>query len=524
MNLKNFILLCLFIISRIIFINPLPVFFDSPEYLMRFSNPNYFQAIISGHIPFHAGYIILFWPIFHASKLFGINPSFTIIFAQIIFSAIAIYCLYRFIGMITNDRIAVISTAISSLVPLYWIMNVSIMTESTYINSFLISLFFLSAYAKNKLKSNSYLIFGCALLSLSLLTNLLVILWIPFLLSIIYFLKKERFIAILLSVISAIFLAVLVNSFFISYAFHTSFQNGIHQYLFGEDIKIAPSISSITAILRFVRNAFVPILQNNTSIVVILSIISFLKLFKKNKKLFIIVLLWILPTVITNQWFDPLLFGRHGTISGFGFAFLAAILLEKKKIIFLITATYILIVSIPALSLLKQPIPYLEMSNYVKTLPKGLLIETHFARPQIEGNYSGKIIFINQPGWNPAVLGATIDKYLNENEPIFVTSQALTDPYGIYSGPYLYPLSLSYINKPELYRAIGNYSLKKYAAIDDNAEITIYRIILKEKSRYPDIPQLNFSQRQISFFDPLNQLWLLIERANIIQSHSIING
>lgn len=524
MNRKVLIPLCVFIISRFIFINPLPVFFDSPEYLARFSNPNYFQAMSSGHTPFHAGYIMLFWPIFHIAKLLEINPPFTIIFAQIIISAIAIYCFYRFTAIISNYKIATIASIILSLTPIYWIINVSVMAELTYINFFLISVLFVALYAKNKSYQNYYLLIGCISFGLALLTNPLVGLWLPFILSVVFYLRKERVLLLFLSIGMTVFLAILINSFLIAYAYHAPIQNGIHQYLFGEDIKIAPNVSSVILITRFIRNAFIPILQNSTTIVFILSVISFMKIFHINKKLFVVTLLWISPSILTNQWFDPLLFGRHGIIAGFGLAFLASILLEKRKLLFFLTIGYLLIVSLPALNLLRQPIPYIEMGKFTQTLPKGLLIETHFARPQVEGYYSGKIIFVNQPGWDKKKLEEEIDSYLNNKQPIFITSQALSDPYGIYSGPFLYPLSLSYAKKFELEDIGSQYLMRKYATIDKNAGLTIFKIVSKEKTKYPDIPKLNRNRHRIDYFDPITQLWFLIDKAKIIQSHNIIKG
>lgn len=514
MNKKVLILLCLFILSRVLFINPLPVFFDSPEYLARLSNPNYFKAITSGHLPFHAGYILLFWPIFHIFTLFGANPSFAVILVQIIFSAIAIYCFYRFVGIMTNKKIAIIAAAVGISVPIYWIANATIMAESAFVNFFLISLFFLAAYVKNKAHLNIYLLIGCVSFGLSIFTNPLVILWSPFLLSVAYFLRKEKTMIISLSIILTIALAVLANSFLI--------QNGIRQYLFGEDVKVLPNISSFLTILRFVRNALIPILQNNTAIICILSLISLIKIFNKNRKLFVIAFLWISPAIITSQWYDPLLFGRHGIIAGFGLAFLTAIFLEKRKRLFPLVISYLLLVSLPALALLREPVPYLETSRFVKTLPKGLLIETHFARPQIEGDYLGEIIFVNQPGWSKEKLEKTIDSYLNSKKPIFITSQALSDPYGVYSGPFLYSLSLSYAKKFELEDILSSYLIKEYATINKDAGIAIYKIVSKEKSPYPMIPKLKYNRHRIDYFDPISQLRFFIERAITTQSQNII--
>lgn len=521
MNRKVFFLLCIFILSRLAFINPLPVFFDSPEYLTRFSNPNYLQAISSGHLPFHVGYVLLFWPVFHLANFFNINPPSAIIFTQIIFSAIAVYAFYGFARIITDKKTAFISASIAAILPLYWIMNVTIMAESTYINSFIISLFFITLSLKKEIKI--YEILGFLFFAIAILTNPLVALWIPFLISIVYFFKKRKIIVFSLSLFLTIVFAFSINSLLISYALHTSFQNGIHQYLFGTDIKTIPDISSFLAILRFIRNLFIPLFQNNTFLIIVLSAISLVKMFRK-KKLFIMLLLWILPMIITNQWYDSLLFGRHGEIAVFGLAFLTGIFLEKKKILFIITVIYVLVFSLPAMLLLKQPIPYLETGEYVKTLPKGLLIENHFARPQVEGNYSGTILFVNQPGWNPNAFEETVDNFLNKNQPVFVTSFALSDPYGAYFGPFLYSLSLSYANKFELQNIIPQYTLQQFAVIDENAGLLIYKIISKEKSSYPNIPKLAYNRHRIDYFDPLTQLWFLIKRANVIQSQSMIKG
>jgi hypothetical protein len=523
MSRKIFFLLCAFILSRIVFINANPVFYDSPEYISRFLNSNYLQAITSGHIPFHAGYILLFWPIFRLSQILNMNPSYSVIILQIIFSAISIYCLFRFVEIISDKKTAVITAIISSITPLYWIINVSIMTESTYINFFLISIFFLAKYYK-KNAHRLYSIFGYIFYGLAMLTNLLVILWIPFLLSVIYFLKRKKIKSALLCIILTTAITILINGSLIAYGFHLPLPAGIHNYLFGEDIKVIPSVFSFLSIMRFVRNFFVPIFQNNTVLITILAAFSLIKVFNISKIIFFIALLWISPAIITNQWFDSLLLGRHGTIAVFGTVFLVAVLLKRKRISYILVIVITLFTSLPALNLIRQQTPYLEEKEYLNKLPEGLLIDTHFARPQIEGYYSGKIIFVNQPGWDKNGFSKTIDKYLDNKKPVFVTSQALSDPYGLYLGPFLHPLSLSYADKFGLEDVLTSYSLKKYIAIDRDANIIIYKILFKSKSKYPIIPRLSYNRRQINYFDPIIQLWFFIERANTTQSHIIIKG
>jgi len=521
MTKKVFVLLCFFVFSRIIFINPLPVFFDSPEYLSRFANPNYFQAILSGHFPFHAGFIALFWPIYHLDLTLNLNPAYAVILAQILLSVIAVYCFYRFTIIMTNKNTALLAVIIASLFPIYWITNVSIMTESTYVNCFIISLSLISIYAK-KNTAIYYLIAGCILFGSSMLTNPLIILWSPFLVSVVYFLDTKKTLKATLAVVATILFIVFINGFLVAKFMQIPLLTGIHKYLFGEDLSVIPNVSSFLTIFRFVRNALLPPIQNNTILVLFLSILSLVKIFKIKKKLFIVSFLWIFPLIIVNQWFNPLLSGRHGIIAEFGLAFLCAIYLEKRKILTIIVICYILIISLPALVLLKQPVPYLEEQKYIRDLPKGLLIDSHFARPQIQGYYPGTVYFINEPS-QTGDLGKMIDRYLSGNIPVFVTSQALSDPYGLYTGPYLYALSLSYANKFQLDGSLP-YLLNRYQAIDNDANIIIYKIVSKGNSQYPDIPNLSANRRRIDYFDPINQLWFLMERAKIIQSQNIIRG
>lgn len=524
MNSLTFILLCKFILSRIIFINPLPVFFDSPEYLARLSNPNFFQAIASGHTPFHAGYIAQMWPLFQFSKFMKADPSFTIIFVQIIISAISTYCFYQLLALISTKRTALISTIIASITPLYWITNVSIMMESTYINFFVISLFFITKYSSSKTDFKLYPIYSFFFYGLAFLTHPLVILWLPLMLLIVFIKNKKKMLNSLFVFVAVIIIVSLFNSFLIAKSLDISFAEGLRRYFFdklNEHVQIGINASSI---LIIIRNTLIPLLRNSTSIVVIIGLISLVQLFKDSRKLFLLGLFWIFPVIIANQWWDSLFFGRHSAIAIFGLSFLSGIYLERKRKLTIVVFLYMILTVLPALFLLKQPIPYLEEQKIIQTLPKGLLIDSHFARPQIQGNYRGELFFVNEPGYEKDKLENIIDKYLINNKPVFITSQALSDPYGLYSGPYLHALSLSYSKKFELEDIISSYSVTKYSSLNYGANIEFFKIIAKNKSKYPNIPRLNYDRRRLDYFDPISQLWFLIERAKIIQSQNMIKG
>ena len=118
---------------------------------------------------------------------------------------------------------------------------------------------------------------------------------------------------------------------------------------------------------------------------------------------------------------------------------------EKNILYFLFIICYIVWVSVPALTLLKKPIPYLEEAQYVATLPKqSFIIESHFARPQVQKTIKGTPFYVNEPGYDVDTLDKKINTYLAEKKPIFISSAALSEPYGLYSGPYLHNITLSY--------------------------------------------------------------------------------
>jgi hypothetical protein len=510
MNRRIFILLMLFVLSRIIFINPLPIFFDSLEYLNRFSYPNLYQAIVTGHFPFHISYVTLFWSIFHVALLLGINPPYLVILSQIIISAAAIYCFYRVVEIITDKKTAFMASVLGIVFPVYWISNASITAEPLCVNFFLISIFFFALYAKNRSNSLLYLFIACVSFEISLLTNApIALLWCPFLLSIVYFLKKEKFFKAFFGLVISSSLATLIDSYFINQSMGLPFFAGIRLYLFNGALSMSPKTSFILIAIRSIRNVLIPVFQNNTLIVLLLVPVSLIRIFRVNKKLFICSLLWILPIIFVDQWFNPSLSGRHGIIAEFGFAFLIAVLLKNRKMWFLGLTAYLLIVFLPGLWLLKEPIPYLTQQHFVQSLPNGLLIETHFARPQISGHYKGQIIFVNDTVLTKKTFTETINRYLAAGQPVFITSQALSDPYGLYSGPYLDPMTLSYGNRPSLERIIPSYAFNKYAVIDNDAGLLIYEVTSRDNSAYPSIPILRYNRHTLNYFDPINQLWLL---------------
>ena len=212
-------------------------------------------------------------------------------------------------------------------------------------------------------------------------------------------------------------------------------------------------------------------------------------------------MLWTIPAFIANQWWDSVLFGRYAILSTFGLAVTTAYFLRNRKKILLAILAYMFIVSFPSLTLLISSIPYIQEANAIQNLPKGnLLIESHFARPQIEGANNGKIFFVSDISQLESLEKLIYSSLVARNR-IFISSQALSEPYGVYSGPYLHTLSLSYRYDFTIKSTIEKFTLQKYKDVDIKSNLIIYEIISSSPSAYPQISRLDKNRRRIDYYD-----------------------
>lgn len=500
----------LFFLSRFFFINTSPIFFDSPEYINRLSDKNFLNALTNGHLPLHDGYIAIFWPIYQLSSLLRLNPTFFVIGDQIILSYLTLYFFYKIVQSILDQKAARLSLIILSLTPLFWITNVTIMMEIVYLSSFLGSLYFLIKYLKSKKPNQITLFISSLLYGFSLITHLVVILWLPLILFITIYVNKNRFRAVATYLFLSIVTSSIINALLIVNFNANQIFQGITMLYGGKFNEHAVLSLDIESILRFIRNAFIPLLRINTSLLVIISFLALIKIFKTNKKLFILFILWLIPSFIANQWWDSLFYGRHSLISTFGIATLVSWMSYKTKKITTLIILYLIITVAPALYLLRIEAPYLTLAKVEKTLPmNSLLIESHFARPQVDLYYKGVVKYVGEPSLDLKSIDKEIIEALHAKKIVLISSQALSEPYGLYSGPYLHTLSLSYRNAFVIKKTIENFSLKEYKVINREDNLIIYQIVSFKPSKYPQIPTLKGSRRRIDFSDPLLQLWIM---------------
>ena len=491
----------LFIISRIPFINERNVFFDSKEYLQLFAYPQLSDALTHGHFPYHEGYILLFWPVYQIANSLSLNSAYWVIVAQIMLSFITVYCFYKTISFLSNNKVGLISAVIISLTPLFWITNITIMMETAYLLFFFCSLFLLTRYmVTNK---SVYMHLSILTFTFSFITYSGALLWLPLFLSIVLIKKREHFIKIFILSFFTISLFLVGRVFIISEVLGSSPFLTFHQ-LYTSNITDAGHFqNNFKGFLILLRN-FIPPIRSHTSLIVILGLASLVWAFRTNKKTFFIGFLWIAPMLYMNQWWDSLLMGRYSMIAGFGFAYLAGYLLSKHTSYLPAVLLYLFFVSVPALHLLKTDIPYIKEAEYAMTLPKdGLLIESHYAHPVMEKCCRIKIVPVNTPGIGNGVIKKEIEKHLKNKKPVFISSSALSDPYGLYMGPYLHPLSLSYRNKPELKSLLQNYTLRIHKIINKKDNLIVYKISSTESGMYPHVPNLRHHYRRMDYYDPI---------------------
>lgn len=509
---KLLFLLSLFLLSRIPFINHQLLFMDSQEYLSRLSNPDLLQGLIQGHLPLHPGFILLLWPVVQISNLLDLNPILAIKISNCFFALVSLiifYCLAR--TFFTKKSVDFATTCIA-LTPMFWISNLAILTESAYILFFLIALYAAQKYLiSSKMR---WLIAVMLSLGLAYSIHQIIVIFLPAF-SLLLLNKKSLLTGKkLLSLALTIFLGLLVSNSFLAclyvlrgYPLNQAFVLTIT----GKAADRAQLSFSLLGLARISRNWLILLLRSFSNLFVISAILGWFYLHKRKGKVALVLALWFLPSFIAAQWWDGLLMGRYLLISVFPMALSAAIFFEKSQILRSLLFLTLIITSIGAVWLLNQPLPARLVQASINKLPQnGLLIESHFFRPWL--NYAGKLMLVNEPN-TPQNFQEEVEHHLGNNQPVFITSQALADPYGVYTGPFIHPLSLSYFQSPKLNSFKKNYHLSAVATPSAQDHLAIYQIMNQPPHSEIQIQTVSlWHRRRLDFFDPLSQLWFLITK------------
>ena len=472
--MKTFVLLLFLFLTRIVFISPYALFFDGPEYELLILNNNLLSALTSGHEPIHPGFILPSWIVFRAVGI--IRPISAVTAGEVvavIASVISLFTFYKITVLYFNEKIALRAVAIASLLPAFFLSSINLLNDTTYICFYLLSFYLLSL---STLKNKKYRYFwGVLCLSYSVFSHTQVFLWLPLFFLPILFVSKIRrrvfFKKIILFLLCGLGLGILFLIMLLC-AQGNSFYQSI-ELLFRHGADVMVTSDSIQTGGRFVRNLFIILLRNNSSLVILYSVVGAVYLFKNNKKRLAVCFIWMFPVIIASQYWHIGLFGRVSLIAGFPLALLSAHVRSKKAFIFLILC--LLVFTLPLAAENKESIMHKKVRELYAAIPEdAVLISSNLIRPQV--TFKGEKYFINEPGQDTLSIKKNVDNALSQNRKVFIDSQSVYNPYYSLDGNRLHILSLGKTGHSEVRHLFKYYRIGISHIVDSQNRIYLYQI------------------------------------------------
>lgn len=470
----NFIILILLFLSRVFFLSPLPIYFDSPEYVRLIENPSLLQGLTLGHEPIHPGYILPSWLLFHMLK--GISALYAAEVTSAVFSTLGIFVFYKIVQVLFDKKIAIRSLIIASLLPVFYLAGINVLTDTTYIFFFLLSFFAFLKFLKEKNKK--WLLIGIISLGYSVFTHTQVLIWTPVFFGLLVASRnpKETLKEIITLLFAGTAVGILFLLFLLTLTGDSIIQGLTLLFRHGADFILSGNLLHMTG--QALRNFFITMLRDNSTLVIIAAVIGFIILWRSRKTKYgkrnlAVCILWLLPALLTSQYWHIGLFGRVSVMASFPIAILASQI--KSKTIFKLLVLSLLFTSIPLIVSNRNASIQGKLAKLYNSIPpKSLLISSNLIRPQ--ATFTGEKYFINEPNQDIQFIEEKIDNALKNNRGVYVDSQALYNPYYSYDGNNLHILSLGSIGKSEIVPIFKKYKIRIVRVIDVNNRIFLYQV------------------------------------------------
>lgn len=462
----NLIVVFLLFASRVLFLSPLPIYFDSPEYVRLIEDSSLIGALTLGHEPIHPGYILPAWIL---TRLFPLGAVYMAELISSLFGALALFVFYEIVKLLFNKSVALKSLIIASLLPTFFLASTNVLTDTTYIFFYLLSFYCL---LRSRNSFNRWFLLGILFLGYSIFTHTQVILWLPLFLTPIVFEKKSKLqvfkrVVLFLSLGTAIGISSLVILLILTGS--TPIQGFKLLFIHGADIYGTGNVFYDLA--RFIRNFGVILLRNNSTLVILAAALGSTLLYRKDKKKLFILFLWFLPTILVTQYWHIGLFGRVALIASFPLAVLASF---APRIVYILVVIQLIFMFIPlAITNRSAPIQQELVNIYSTISPSSVLISSNLIRPQV--TFSGEKYFVNEPGQSLEFIGSKIDLALKNNKNVYIDSQALYNPYYSYDGNHLHVLSLGKTGNSNIKPIFEKYSVE-IVEKSQNSRIFLYKI------------------------------------------------
>lgn len=538
--MANLIIFLLLFLSRLLFLSPLPIYFDSPEYANLISNPNLFHALTKGHEPIHPGFILPSWFIYRALPISSLYAAEIV---SSLFAALGLFTFYKIVLIYFSKTIAVRSLIITSLLPMLFLAGVNALTDTTYIFFYLFAFYSLSRYLLNQSKNISgrkWFLIGILSLAYSIFTHTQVIIWLPLFFTPLIFSKLQlksiksstlnqgptlhqgrtlivKIVCMFLG--SGIVLGVGSLVFLLILSGESVFSSLKLLFMHGGDF--ITSSNPILAALRSIRNLGITLLRSNSTLIILYALFGLILLYRKNKKQALLLIIWFIPVILSSQYWHIGLFGRTSLLASFPLAILAVHI--KSRILLAILFIQLAVITIPlAFSNLSGGVQ-VKLTSLYKSVPENaVLISSNLIRPQV--SFYGEKYYINEPGQDIEFIKEKIDSALVMGRPVYIDSQALYNPYYSYDGNHLHILSLGSYGKSEVSSLFKEYEIG-IVMMGESERIYLYQVnplrkdvkgtVRKAKPGqevfvYSKKPQEKINPMRIDYLDAGTWIWTLV--------------
>lgn len=402
----------LILLSRILLPSISPAFFDSPEYLRLFENPNFLDSLRQAHNPIHPLFLLIFW-------LFDKVPLGTTLlraeFLNGIFGFLTTVIIYK----ISRSLVVTLFVAFT---PYFWLSQINVLYEPLL--GLLLALSFY--YSKN-------LHFSAIFFALAFLVSSTTLIY---LLPLFAWLLAKRSASWRTAVL--IFGAYLLGALAI-YAWVLNLKNA--------PLANLPTVlSGANNLIDKIRNEgwlFFPRVVRNMAVIYFNYLTIPLGLaclvLGLRKRSVVLVLSWLLAFFLLNSIWHA---GMYGRLS-LALMILPLFLLVRIKNRILVGGLLVLLL-IQSTKLVVpyhfQEVPYWREKKLIENLDgRPLLIISNYEEPYLKGKFD--YLVLNSPQTDEVKIKAEIAAAKKHHQPVLITSQAVSAPYHQYDGMNFHLLS-----------------------------------------------------------------------------------
>jgi len=481
-----------FFLSRFLFLQNYPHFFDSPEYY-QLSQTSFPKAVSLSHQSIHPVYFLanqvfqkLYTTLYH-------HPSpLAVSFTSALFGLIGFIAFLKLIERLFDKNTALKAGIVLVLFPHLWLLQTNIAHEPVEQGLLLAGLltfdYFLEVYQLKRINKKIKIFLFLAsifLWGLAIANFVGILLWFPVifgfaLLKLKPTPKNLAFPALAVFMSAFVGIAVIYLSLFTGEVEPSA---RLSQLIFAHGAAGIFSDWNIISLARAIRNTILIGWHGYTpSSIILLGLIA-LRIVKTkkvdNKKtVFFLTLSFLVPFLISGKFWYGGLFGRYSSLIGYFFALLAGLVKSRK--VYLVYLLSVFIFLLPTfIAYQKTPIAEVEreMIDKIEINNDDLLVLSDYQRPQL--SYPNASYIVND--LNEKEIIETIGKTLKDNKKVYISNQALTFPYWQYDGQQIHIISKNDKKIGLLKTKLKNYQLKTVIESSKYPLLTIYEIDLNKE-------------------------------------------